>query len=391
MPPRVLVAATKSPWPADGGGNLAVASLVEALAAAGAEVRVVALAGTTVEATPLLRPVAARPRPWAWAIGWRLLGLPAVVGRYRLRPLAAALDDEIGRFRPDVVHLEQIHLGWLIPRLTGRVPLVLRQQNVESELLGQLARLAPPLLAAGLRCEAAALARFEAGACRRADLVAAISEPDAASLRRTAPGARVEVLPPIAPAVAGAGRERLAGDPPFLALGSFDWWPNRDGARWLVSAVWPQILAALPGARLHLAGRGSSTVGRGVSGVVHRGFVASPGKLYDPGATVLIPVRAASGVRMRLLEAWAAGVPAVSTPVGVAGLIAGDGRGVAVGEDAAEFAALAVRLAHDGAMRSALVAAGAAQLAGFAPAKVAERAIRLYEAAIRASRPVRRS
>ena len=391
MPLRVLVVATKSPWPAAGGGSLAIAALVEALTATGIAVRVVAPAARTVGPTPLLRPVAVKPRPWVRAVGRRLLGLPMEISRYRLRPLAAAVDDEIGPFRPDVVHLEQIHLGWLIPRLAGRLPVVLRQQNVESDLLGQLARLAPPVLAAGLRHEARALARFEAEACRRADLVAAISEPDAEAFRRIAPDARVEVLPPVGPTVIGAGRERLAGDPPFLALGSFDWWPNRDGARWLVSAVWPQILAALPGARLHLAGRGSSTVGRGVSGVVHRGFVASPGKLYDPGATILIPVRAASGVRMRLLEAWAAGVPAVSTPVGVAGLIAGDGRGVAVGVDAEEFAALAVRLARDGAMRSALVTAGAAQLAGFAPALVAERAIRLYEAAIRASRPVRRS
>jgi glycosyltransferase involved in cell wall biosynthesis len=390
VPPRVLVVATSAPWPAARGGSLAVASLVEALAAAGLAVRLVAPAAATVDPAPLLRPVAARPRPWVRAAGGRLLGLPAAVNRYKLRALAAALDDEIASFRPDVVHVEQIHLGWLIPLLAGRLPVVLRQQNVESDLLGQLARLAPPVLAAGLRLEARALARFEAEACRRADLVAAISRPDAAAFRRIAPGANVEVLPPVGPAAIGAVRERLAGDPPFLALGSFDWWPNRDGARWLVSAVWPPILAALPGARLHLAGHGSSTLGRGVPGVIHRGFVASPGELYDPAATVLIPVRAASGVRMRLLEAWAAHVPAVSTPAGVAGLCDGDDSGVAVGEDAGAFAALAVRLARDSAMRSALVAAGAARLAGLAPARVAERALRLYETAIGAWREVRR-
>ncbi len=379
---RVLAVATKPPWPPTGGGRLALAALVEALAASGIAVRVVAPAADPREPHPLLRAVPVPPHRWAWALGRRLLGSPVAVARYALRPLAAAVDDEILRSRPDVVHLEQIHLGWLLPGLAGRVPVVLRQQNVESDLLRQLATLVPPLLATGLRREARALARFEAESCRRADLVAAISEADAARFRRAAPGAPVEVLPPVAPAV-DAVREPLAGEPAFLCIGSFDWWPNRDGARWLVRAVWPAIRSALPGARLHLAGPGSASIGRGVAGVVRHGLVASAGRLYPPEATALIPVRAASGVRMRLLEAWAAGVPAVITPVGFAGLASADAGGAAVAAGAEAFAAAAVRVALDRELRATLVREGAARLGDHAPDRVAERARALYAAAIR--------
>jgi len=389
---RVLVVATKSPWPsalggrvAVGGGRVAVGGLVEALAAAGCAVRVVTPTGTDrrdAAQHPLLRTVPVAPRSWAAVLGRAVGGASAVVGRWALAPLAAAVEEEIAAFRPDLIHLEQVHLGWLAPRLVGRVPIVLRQENVESELLDQLANLAPWPARAVLRAEARALGRFEAQTCRLVDLVAAISAPDALALRRVAPGAVVEVLPTVAPAAPTGPRVTLVGRPSFLCIGSFDWWPNRDGATWLTREVWPQLRRWLPDAVLHLAGPGSASIGRWRVGIVHHGVVASAADLYDPATTALIPVRAASGVRIRLLEAWAAGVPAVSTQVGVMGLISPGGPGAVVAVTAADFARAAARAASDDGLRADLVEQGSAALAEFAPEKVAARAIELYRQAI---------
>ncbi len=381
----MLVVATKSPWLGSGGGHLVVRAFVEALRDSGIAVRLVAPAGAaggTDGQHPLVRAVGVAPRRWLSAAPRAILGRSVVVGRWVLHRLEAAVSDEVRRFRPDLVHIEQVHLSWLIPGLVRQLPVVLRQQNVESHILGQLAQGAPPGVAGALRREARALARVEAEACRRAHLVAAISEPDAAYLRRAAAGGHVEVLPPIAPTVPDGGREPLAGDPSFLCVGSFDWWPNRDGARWLVREVWPLVRRALPRAMLHLAGPGSGTIGRHAGGVARLGPVATSGSLYDPNATVLIPVRAGSGVRMRLLEAWAAGVPVVTTPAGAAGLACGDRDGVLVGDSAARFAELAVRLASDGGLRASLREAGRSRLGEFTPERAVERAGSLYGAAI---------
>lgn len=377
--------ATKSPWLGSGGGHLVVRAFVEALRDSGVAVRLVAPvdgAGGGNGHHPLVRAVRATPRPWLAVAPRALAGRSMVVGRWVLPRLEEAVGDEVRRFRPDLVHIEQVHLSWLIPGLERQLPVVLRQQNVESHILYQLARVVPAAFSLALRGEARALARIEAEACRRAHLVAAISEPDAADLRREAPEARVEVLPPIAPAVPGAGAAKLAGDPPFLCLGSFDWWPNCDGARWLVREVWPLVRRALPRAVLHLAGPGSSTIGLHARGVARLGPVAISGPLYDPSATVLIPVRAGSGVRMRLLEAWAAGVPVVTTPVGADGLACGDRGGALVGNGAAGFAELAVRLASDGGLRASLREAGRRRLGAFTPDLAVERARSLYQVAI---------
>lgn len=47
---------------------------------------------------------------------------------------------------------------------------------------------------------------------------------------------------------------------------------------------------------------------------------------FAPGSVLVVPLRLASGVRMKILEAWARGVPVVATPEAVGGLGATPGR-----------------------------------------------------------------
>lgn len=382
---RILCVATKSPWPAIGGGRVDLRGLVDALAMAGAEPRVVApVTGRRLDSSPAVgtRFVHAGPRTWPASALAVFRSASVVMARYEMRALATAVMEELDHFRPAVVHVQQAQLGWLLPAVRGRAATVLRQENVESDLIARLARISRWPLRALFSREAAALARAEATACRRAHVVAAISESDAAGLRALAPEATVRVVPAALPLVTTNDRERLAGEPPLLCLGSFDWRPNRDGAEWLLREVWPDLRQRLPGAVLHLAGPGSSRLGRGLADVVRHGVVAEARRMYDPRSIVLIPLRVGSGVRMRLLEAWVAGVPAVTTPAGCAGLGTGPTPGTLVGESAAAFAAEVARLAADPALRERLVGAGRQMLDVHRPARVAAAARACYEEAI---------
>ena len=319
-PLRVLAVATKSPWPPVGGGSVALHTLLTALTGAGMEVTLVApgpAARDDSAAGYRVRVVPVAPRTWAAVASHLACGLPAAVARFRLPLLGRAVVDEGAALRPDVLHLEQLHLAWLLPALAPVVPVVLRQQNVESLLLRRLARLRRAPLSWLLRREAARLADLEKRACRTAHVVAAISAVDAARLRELAPGASVTMLPVPFAATAPADGARLAGDPPLIALGSFDWAPNRDGVTWFLRSAWPGLRRRLPTAVLHLAGPGSDTlVPRPRPAVVCHGVVPSTDELLDPRGIVLVPLRAGSGVRLRILEAWAAEIPVVTTPIG---------------------------------------------------------------------------
>jgi glycosyltransferase involved in cell wall biosynthesis len=387
---RVLVVATKSPFPPTNGGSLALHCLLQALSDHGVEVRVVA-PGTRPASAHAPYPqscLPTRPKPWPLALPGLVTGRPLTVARFRLPRLAEAVTAEIAAFAPHVVHLEQLHLAGLIPRIAGHSAVILREQNVESLLVARVAELLPGPLRRVARLESRRLARFEAAACTAANIVAAITDGDAAALRALAPRACVEVLPAPFAFQDCVPRERLRGSPPFLCLGSFDWLPNRDGVRWLVREVWPRLRRLAPRGVLHIAGRGSASLARDAGPSVERhGPVQIAASFYDPRAVVLIPVRAGSGVRMRLLEAWAAGVPVVATPVAAAGLADGNEDGVLLASSAGGFASAAARLTEDPELRLRILERGRSKLSDHEPVRIAARARQLYLRAAEAWRP----
>ncbi len=102
-----------------------------------------------------------------------------------------------------------------------------------------------------------------------------------------------------------------------------------------------------------------------------------------PGGILLIPMRAAAGVRMRVLEAWARGVPVIASPAAIAGLDAEDGRDVLMAADGRAFAEAAVRLAGEPSLRARLVHEGRATLARrHDPKRIAEATLDVYRQAI---------
>jgi glycosyltransferase involved in cell wall biosynthesis len=79
---------------------------------------------------------------------------------------------------------------------------------------------------------------------------------------------------------------------------------------------------------------------------------------FRPGALLAVPLRIASGVRMKVLEAWARGVPVVGTPEALAGLEVEDGREALVAADAPAFARALARLHREPGLAARLTAEG---------------------------------
>jgi glycosyltransferase involved in cell wall biosynthesis len=331
-----------------------------------------------------MRWIDASPKPLVRVAHHALLPPPLTLSRFRIRALGRALDEELQHWRPDVVHLEQLHTAWLGPRAARQAAVVLRQQNVESVLLNRYARLHRGPFRWLLAREARRVRRVERRVCRSMDAVAAISKTDSRVLARWTDPEVVTVVPAPYP----IGHDRAAdspidGDPPLICLGSFDWAPNRDGVLWLLRRVWPSVRTALPGAVLHLAGPGSDSLG-GTAGerTRYHGQIPDPRALYDPRAVALVPVRAGSGVRLRILEAWWFGVPVVTTPVGGEGLGNGPDDGIAVAASSEEYAAAVIHCATDSTFREKLLRVGRRRLAEHAPDRVARAALDTYHAAL---------
>ena len=140
------------------------------------------------------------------------------------------------------------------------------------------------------------------------------------------------------------------GREPFtmLFLGSFRHLPNQAALAWFTSQVLPRVMERRPEARLIVAG--SDLPPHGLphrAGVEPRGFVEDVREPLGRYAVFVCPVLSGSGVRVKLLEAFASGIPVVSTRLGAEGLSSEDGELCALADDAAGFAERILRLFSD--------------------------------------------
>ncbi len=367
QPLRILVVATKPPQPPADGGRLLVQSTIDGLAARGHHVHLVAPAAQATPAAVMAGPVSAslvpsRPRSYALSVVRSLLlSRPISIDRHRHPAVRAEVDRLLGSELWDVVHVEQLQaLAQVESAFAHGVPVVLRAQNVESELWaaaasrGRWSRL--------YRWEAGRLAAWEGGAVARVAATVALTERDARGLSQLAAGrGRVVVVrAPFTPDLPAAN-EGLTGAPPLVLLGSEGWEPNRDAVAYFVREIWPRVRARVPTALLHVFGNQQQAPAG--DGIVAHASPADSRTAFAPGSILVVPLRIASGVRMRILEAWSRGVPVVASPQAAAGLDAEDGRELLVAADGPGFAAAVERLTREASLCAGLVAAGRAALA----------------------------
>jgi hypothetical protein len=385
---RILWVGTKPPWPPRDGGRLVAATTIQALAEAGHEVVLVAPFdprrddpehGAGQEwCEPIL--VSAPPRGlWRAALLSLARREPVSVVRHTLRAVRGTVAELLAARPFDVIHAEQPQaLAQCAAAFERGLPVVLRAQNVESDLWAATA-IARPVAGALARIEARRMARFEGQAVRRAAAAVALTAPDAHRLGLlSGASAKVRHIPaPFAPSLPPAERP-LPGAPAVVLLGSGGWLPNQHGARWFVRAAWPEIRRALPGAALHVFGDPVGTAGAEVT----RHPLADSRDAFAPGAVMVVPLTFGSGVRIKILEAWARGVPVVATPAAALGLEVEDGRELLLARTAGDFARSLERLRRDPGLGSSLVRGGRQRLESrHAPARVAAELVAVYDAA----------
>lgn len=127
----------------------------------------------------------------------------------------------------------------------------------------------------------------------------------------------------------------------MLFLGSFRHAPNDAGVRWFLRDVMPLILQREPEARLTVIGSdppAAHTVPTYGGAVELRGFVEDLTQPMREHAVFICPILAGSGLRVKLLEAFASGIPVVSTRVGAEGLGEEDGLYCRLANSPREFA-----------------------------------------------------
>lgn len=157
-----------------------------------------------------------------------------------------------------------------------------------------------------------------------------------------------------------------SGTPVLAITGNLGYWVNTDAVLWWLDAVWPIVAARRPGLKLVVAGaRPPARLARAVTGAGGE-LIPSPSDLgaVIAGSTVaLAPMRGGSGVPVKILEAWALGIPVVASSWAAQGVDGRDGEDLLVAETPEEWLAAVLALVDDARLRKRLAAAGRRRLA----------------------------
>lgn len=277
------------------------------------------------------------------------------------------------RWRPDVVQIEYAVMGQYARALDD---MPLRRILVDLDVAGPEAYSRHQRRRHHRRFRGDAWARYRASTLNHVDAVVVLTERDEAAIRALNCGTRIGRIP-LAVEPPPAPLNPLGLPPPsLLFVGSYSHPPNVEAARRLVSAIFPRLRERHPELVLQLVGENPSP-GLTGDGVVVTGRVPDVTPYLDAAAVVAAPLASGGGMRVKVLEALAAGKALVASSRAIEGLDLVSEEHVLVAESDAEFADAISTLLGDERARAAL--AGRAR--AWAVANLAaEQSAQAYEA-----------
>jgi glycosyltransferase involved in cell wall biosynthesis len=333
----LLVLSPWFPYPADNGSRIRIFHLIRELSAT-FHLRLVtgvqsdSPAETPPELAALCESVVRVP--WVWhdgRAGGPLSALRALVSptpRSILETpnpaIVAAVAAEIAR-APDAVLVCELGMDAYLPALPPGLPAFL--EGAEISGFDRAFR-----TASGIRDRVrhgltrAKGARYWRRAFRRYRAITAASAEEAQALRDVAglDGPAVVVIPNGADVAAYTPRAAADAVPGRLIYnGALTYGPNRDAVAYFAESILPLIARSVPDAHLIVTGRFSEET---LTGILPNPRIQLTGYLTDLRPTLatatvcVVPLRSGGGTRLKIIEAWAAGIPVVSTTVGAAGL-----------------------------------------------------------------------
>jgi glycosyltransferase involved in cell wall biosynthesis len=176
----------------------------------------------------------------------------------------------------------------------------------------------------------------------------------------------------------------------LLFLGSWRHDPNRIAVDWFMRHVMPLIAAAEPGVKLSIVGSDPPAAHLYADYAAHLEMLGFVEDVRDPLARYSLfvcPILSGSGVRVKLLEAFAAGIPAVSTRVGAEGLAVTDGEFCALADDPAGFADRVIALLRDPEKAAAMAERARAEVvANWDMAAITRKLVESYRELVKAKR-----
>lgn len=181
------------------------------------------------------------------------------------------------------------------------------------------------------------------------DAIITLSENDRDTLQKELPHIPTYIspfpitLPDINEQALGSFHNKL------VYLGGEQHYPNKDAVEWFLTDIWPEIFYKRPQFKFYIIGKWNNKTIKKYSylqNVVFTGFIPSLSEILT-SSIMIVPLRIGSGIRTKILDAMANGVPVVSTSIGCEGLAVKSNENIIIADQKNSFVEAVLELAED--------------------------------------------
>lgn len=285
--------------------------------------------------------------------------LPVAVARYRSAAMKRQVAALLQANDYDCLVCDFLFPAPNVPNLSEAI---LFQHNVEAVIWKRhVAHAKNPITRAYFSLQAARMERYEQAVCRAVRHVVAVSDVDREIFESRYGVCGVSTVSTGVDLDFFNRPDRTEAKAELVFLGSMDWLPNVDGARFFAEQIYPRIQAQMPECRVALVGRrpdpALQQLARRHTSLIVTGTVDDVRPWLWGAAVSIVPLRIGGGTRLKIFEAMAAETPVVSTAIGAEGLPLENGRHLLIEDDPKAFADACIALIKDDSRRRALASA----------------------------------
>lgn len=266
------------------------------------------------------------------------------------------------QFQPDVIHVDHLQMARFV-EFGGPYRVVLDHHNFESMIIKRVSETAEDIATRiYAKLEWPKLLRYELDACRRSDLVLTVSEADKAAIRAVDPTLQnIESVPIGVDVDHYRPVKRAERSRNILHTGTMYWPPNVDAMLYFAREVLPLVKQRIPECTLTIAGQRPVEAIRALAhdpSISVTGYVEDDRAIASDCGVFVVPLRSGSGVRVKILNALAMGLPVVATSVGAEGLEVVHGEHLLIADSAQDLADAIVEVLTDPDLAARLGAQG---------------------------------
>ena len=236
-----------------------------------------------------------------------------------------AVSEELANEKYDLIHAETFYV---MPHLARTdVPTILVEQTIWHDVYKHHVETKVPLLLRPFYMyDVFKVKYWERHYWAKASKLVAVSEEDRGQMLKLIPGVKVDIIPNGVDTEFYSAKKIERKSPQRILYGvtNFEWLQNLEASEILLNNVWPKVKSQVPGAKVWIVGRKIAEWIKKLSEVDKRVEVTEnipdARDAYGSASIMVAPIKGAGGTRLKILEAMAAGLPVVSTSIGVAGL-----------------------------------------------------------------------